>query len=331
MSQILSDKIYNIAFVGLRHPHIFELYNMAESNEKFNVVGAFESDNDSVLIAKDNGVVINYSSFDEVLNDSDVDIIAIGDYFSNRGTLALKSLEHGKHVICDKPLCTSLDELSKIKALSQEKSLCVSCMYTMRYDAITYAAKEAMELIGDVKSVYFGGQHPLNYGTRPSWYFEPGKHGGLFNDLAIHGVDLIYFLCEQRIARINSARTYNAYAIEEPDFKDSGQFMAELTNGAGLIADVSYSVPNSAGFNFDFYWQFYIWGENGVISFSANSKEVLCYVSSQSEPIRITAKTPPANYLDDFYTLLLGGNPILPMTDTFDSTYDALSIENASR
>ena len=42
-------------------------------------------------------------------------------------------------------------------------------MLTLRYEKITAAAKEAMKLIGDVKSVYFGGQHSLLYGSRPKW------------------------------------------------------------------------------------------------------------------------------------------------------------------
>lgn len=80
-----------------------------------------------------------------------------------------------------------------------------------------------------MKNIYFGGQHPLLYNSRPSWYFEDGKYGGLFNDLAIYGIDLIYYICP-----------------------DSGQLMSELTNGAGLIADVSYSVPDTIAYNLPF-------------------------------------------------------------------------------
>ncbi|MEZ4683286.1 MAG: hypothetical protein R2932_54665 [Caldilineaceae bacterium] len=46
-------------------------------------------------------------------------------------------------------------------------------------------------LIGEIHAINFGGQHPLMLDTRAAWYFEPGKHGGTINDIAIHAVDAI--------------------------------------------------------------------------------------------------------------------------------------------
>lgn len=323
-------KKLKIAFAGLRHAHIFDLYKMAEQSEAAEVVGAFEENESACRIALEKGVKITYDTYDELLADASVDTVAIGDYYANRGNLAIKALEHGKNVICDKPMCTSVEELDKIEKLAKEKGLAVSCMFSMRYDAIVAAAKEAIELIGEVKSVYFGGQHPLLFDSRPSWYFEDGKYGGLFNDLAIHGIDLVYYLCGQRIKKLTAARCYNAYATEAPAFPDSGQLMAELTNGAGLIADVSYSVPNAVAYELPFYWQFYIWGERGVISFSANSPSVTCHVADQKEPIIFEKPQVTLDYISDFAALVGGEKVRLPMDEVFKATKDTLTIQKGA-
>ena len=97
--------------------------------------------------------------------------------------------------------------------------------------------------LGEIHAVNFTGQHPLNYGTRPLWYFDRRLHGGTFNDLAIHGLDAVSMITGLSYARTLCARQYNAFAREEPSFPDCAQLMGEYENGAGLIADVSYSAP----------------------------------------------------------------------------------------
>ena len=124
--------------------------------------------------------------------------------------------------------------------------------------------------IGEIKNITFTGQHCLDYGNRPMWYFEKGKHGGTINDIAIHGVDIVRFLTGLGIKNVTAARTWNHFATKEPDFKDCGQFMAELTNGAGLMMDVSYAAPKSCGFKLETYWRFTIWGTKGVIEYKLN-------------------------------------------------------------
>ena len=123
-----------------------------------------------------------------MLEETDCDAIAIGDYYAQRGSLIIQALSHGKHVISDKPLCTSLDELDEIERLAAAKSLKVNCMLDMRDSAPFISVRKLIRqgLIGEVHAITFGGQHPLLLGKRPAWYFEPGKHGGTINDIVIH-------------------------------------------------------------------------------------------------------------------------------------------------
>ncbi len=130
------------------------------------------------------------------MSDKNIDAIAIGNYYGARGRMAIDALKFGKHVISDKPLCTSTEELNEIERLADEKNLKVSLMLDLRYSGNVLAARKVIKegRIGTVNNVYFGGQHPLMYGKRPGWYFEVGKHGGVINDIVIHGIDLICYL-----------------------------------------------------------------------------------------------------------------------------------------
>lgn len=271
------DNMFKIAFAGFRHGHINALYKLAQSNPDVEIVGAYEADADARAAAEaDLGVVFNYDNYDDMLKDKNIDIIAIGDYYAKRGSLAIAALKAGKHVYADKPLCISIKELDEIEALAREKGLKVGCMLDMRYSKFVQPVRKFIQegKLGEIHQIFFGGQHPLLYGTRASWYFEEGKHGGTINDIAIHGIDLIEYLTGLSMKRVIGARCWNAFATEVPSFKDSGQFIIELSNGAGLMADVSYSAPNSSGYSLPYYWRFTIWGTKGVMEFSYNSNEI---------------------------------------------------------
>ena len=122
-------------------------------------------------------------------------------------------------------------------------------------------------ILGEIGCINMTAQHPLLYGSRPMWYFANGMHGGTINDIAIHGVDIVRFITGLGIKNITAARTWNHFAIAEPSFRDCGQFMIELDNGAGFIADVSYAAPASCGFSLETYWRLTFWGTKGVAEY----------------------------------------------------------------
>ena len=324
----------NIAFAGLRHSHVFALYDLAKQNPNFNIVGAYESNGDALKLAAQRAVECNYKTFDELLNDKKVDVVALGGCFGERGEMAIKALNAGKHVIADKPLCTTLKQLKKIKKAAEKSGKKVSCMFTMRFDEPKIsAAKKLFEsgALGEINNVIFGGQHPLQYGRRPMWYFEDGLHGGVINDIAIHAVDILSYAFGLKIKTVNAARCWNKYAKEQPNFKDSGQIMLTAKNGAGIMGDVSYAIPDGVEFGYPNYWRFQIFGTLGVLDFSLAGAESVYYLKGDPTP-HVLEDGETLNYLDDFYNLINGeDNVILTTNEVFNATETTLKIQQLSK
>lgn len=318
-----------IAFAGLRHGHIFALYDMAAGNPLFEITGAFEEDEKTRQAAMSRGVDCRYESYEALLTDPAVDVVALGGCYGDRGGMAVHALRAGKHVIADKPLCTSLSELDEIERVAKERGLKVSCMYTMRFETKIRAVKALVEsgALGQINNVYFGGQHPLQYGRRPMWYFEEGKHGGVINDIAIHGIDVLSYALGLDVERILAARCWNKFAAAQPAFKDSAQLMLTAQNGAGILADVSYAIPDGVEFGLPYYWQFYIWGTKGTLRFSLNEAQSHYYLSGEKEPFLLEEREIDADYLTDFCALVSGGDAVLPMEDVLRATRMTLQIQ----
>lgn len=315
----------NIAFAGFRHGHIYGLYNKALSDENVNIIGCYEENADErKKIEEKKGISFTYKQYEEILNDEQVEAIAIGDYYAKRGRMVIEALKHGKHVICDKPICTSLEELKEIEKLSSEKHLQVCCMLDLRYMPQVEKVKEmiATGVIGKVHIISFTGQHFLNYSKRPKWYFEEGKHGGTINDIAIHGVDLVRYLTGKNLTKINCAKTWNAFAEGSPDFKDCGQFMVDMED-ISVMADVSYAAPKY-GEELPTYWNFCIWGTKGMIQFHAKEKNIRLY-KDHEEIIECSATS--SEYLQDFIDEVQGNETIMNTKDILESQKQTLMIQ----
>lgn len=297
-------EVKKVAFIGLRHGHITSLYQRIKKDPRFEIVAICEEDAKAAADAAAAwDMVATHNDFNAMLNEVDFDILAVGDYYGIRGQRIIAGLKKGKHILGDKPLCTDLQELAEIRQLSKDNGLKIGVMLDFRDYSPVRAAKELIDsgAMGEIHAINFGGQHPLNYGTRPWWYFEDGKHGGTINDIAIHGLDVAEYLTGSKITELTAARTWNAFADKEPKFNDSAQAMFALANGCGCIADVSYAAPTKFSFDSPFYWRFTIWGKNGIAEFCARDKAVHFYDNNSGEIRTI----PPASqklsdYLDIF-------------------------------
>jgi hypothetical protein len=127
------------------------------------------------------------------------------------------------------------------------------------------------------------------------------------------------------ITKIDAARTWNAYANRNPDFKDCAMFMARLENGAGVMADVSYSAP-SAAFTMPSYWEFRIWCDNGMLTFNYKDKTVTVFEEGSDEPEVIRCTPVDCGYLQDLYNEV-STDSLTCTKNVLFSTYTTLQLQ----
>ena len=319
-----------IAFAGFRHSHIFSLYDKVLRHPALELCAVCEEDEAASLLAMRPDIKLTDRDFDEMLRRSGCDIVAIGDYYAKRGSLAIRALKAGKHVIADKPLCTSLAELDEIESLAKSSACRIGCMYELRSSPNFATARELIlnGTLGKITQIQFGGQHPLMRSTRPAWYFEPGKHGGTINDIASHAIDIIPWLTGLEFSSIVAARTWRAFDSGCDCFNDAAQFMLTLSNGCGVLGDVSYSAPDSIGFAMPTYWRFDIWGTDGVVEFKCAEKYLKAYLKSRKDVTMIAQPArAPMDYLESFLRDIAGETADLTTRVVLKSSRQTLEIQ----
>ena len=301
--------------MGFRHEHILDLYRYAAEGggRDYTVVAACEEDEETRK-ALAGRYPIDYGDYRRMLDEVPCDAVAVCDYFGKRGSIAIEALRRGKHVISDKPICTSLDEYHRIQALVAEKGLVLSVMLDVRdkgnYRRLHQLVREGA--IGEVHGVAVSGQHPLLLGVRPAWYFEPGKHGGTINDIAIHAFDTIRWVTGMDFTEITAARSWNAFAKDFPHFHDGGQFLAAMENGCGVLGDVGYFMPDAQGRTIDQYWRMTFYGTLGVVETSWNRNGVMLARRDKTEPeVLPPCDTTPGGYMKSFIREINGDRSAL--------------------
>ena len=323
------------AFIGFRHNHILSLHRLVAEMGEAEIVAACEENVAARAEAVGNGVEMTHPTVDDLLSDARCDVVAIGDYFARRGSLVLQALSAGKHVMVDKPLSTSLDELDQIEGLAKETGLKVGCMLTMRGSAQIIGARELIRggVVGEIHAIAFGGQHPLNRDSRAAWYFEPGKHGGTINDIAVHALDAIPWITGRNFATLNAARCWNALAPDVPHFHDGAQMMLTMDNGCGVLGDVSYFLPSPAGYSLPFYWRMTFFGRCGILETSATAESiVLALEGAEGTELRPLPPEVPGAYLASFIRDIEGGarEDDLDTASVLRATRLALTVQRAA-
>lgn len=324
------------AFMGFRHGHIHALYDLATKRDDVEVVaGCEEHEETRRTLADTSQIKITHCDYAEMLREVDCDIVAVGDYYEKRGRVLIQALKAGKHVIADKPLCIRLSELEEIERLAKSGGLAVGCMLDFRSIGQFRKLRELVLQgeIGEVHAISFNGQHPLCYGTRASWYFEEGKHGGTLNDIGIHAVDYVPWATGLRFTTINAARSWNAAIKEVPLFADGAQVMLTMENGCGVLGDVSYLAPDSFEYSLPQYWRMTFWGSKGMMEAGERIDGVLLYKNGTQDVQRVPpGESRVGGYLEDFLREIRGETEgvELSTSQVIESARISLRIQEAA-
>jgi predicted dehydrogenase len=155
-----------------------------------------------------------YDSVDEVLADAEVDVVHVCTPNHLHADLAGRALEAGKHVVCEKPLATSVEDAARLTELAAATGLCAAVPFAYRFYP---TVREARQRIASGES---GTVHLIHGTYLQDWLLSPdddnwrveadlGGASRAFADIGSHWCDLAEFVTGQRIARL-SARTATA-------------------------------------------------------------------------------------------------------------------------
>ncbi len=152
-----------------------------------------------------------YSSVDELI-DSGLDAVSICTANSTHASLAIKALDKGLDVLCEKPMAMNIEDCEAMVEAAKRNNKILMIGQNQR---LTETHKKARGLvksgaIGDVLSFSLAFAHsgPETWSVDPgkdTWFFDKSKAVmGAMADLGIHKTDLLDFILDDTISAVTA-------------------------------------------------------------------------------------------------------------------------------
>jgi len=140
-----------------------------------------------------------YADFHEMLAAEKPDVVTIGTPHYNHAEIAIAALEAGAHVLCEKVLALSDEQMTSMITTAERLGLTLGGVFQHRHDPVVCVIKDAVEAgtFGRILNAgayihCFRSDDYYNSGDwRGTW---DGEGGGVLINQAIHSVDLMQWL-----------------------------------------------------------------------------------------------------------------------------------------
>jgi len=148
------------------------------------------------VIKKQYPTIRTTANFDDALNDPAVAAVVIATPVQHHYHLAKKALEHGKHVLIEKPMTQSSAEAEELVEISKKKGLVLMVDHTFLY---TGAVRKIKDLIhsGEIGDIQYFDSTRINLGL-----FQPDIN--VLWDLAPHDISILFYLISDRPVSVSA-------------------------------------------------------------------------------------------------------------------------------
>ncbi|UZK66596.1 Gfo/Idh/MocA family protein [Sphingomonas sp. M1-B02] len=184
-----------------------------------------------------NGVKLARSE-GEILDDKSIQLIVAAPIPDLRAPLGIRAMRAGKDYLGDKPAITSLAQLADVRRAVKETGRKFAVMYSERLEvrSAVYAGElVAQGAIGKVIQTVNLAPHRTSAPSRPDWFWDKARYGGILTDIGSHQADQFLFYTRSTSAHVVAAQTGNFHWPDKPKFEDFGDMIVTGNGGTGYI------------------------------------------------------------------------------------------------
>jgi predicted dehydrogenase/threonine dehydrogenase-like Zn-dependent dehydrogenase len=309
----------NIAFIGAGSYAQSNLLPYIPKNDGIRRKGVLtNTGTTSKRVAEKFGFEFCTSNESDIFKNSEVNSVFIATRHDSHGEYVLKSLEAGKHVFVEKPLCLTEEELESILSVyGKSDGLQLMVGFNRRFSPLTTLLKNNI-VEGPMTMIY-----RINAGEIPpdSWIQDRELGGGRIIGEVCHFIDYLTFM--------NGSHPVSVFAQALPDpagLNDTVNIQVGFSNGStGIIAyyaNGSKKVPKE-------YVEVYRAGTTGILQ---DFKKVQIFgKTTQKRKLFAQNKGQKEMMTNFFESLLAGGQPLIPFKDIYYVTKATFAVHESLR
>lgn len=154
-----------------------------------------------------------YGSYEELVSDSEVELIYVASPHSHHYEHAKLCLEHGKHVLLEKAFTVNVSQAEELIALSERKGLLLAEAFWPRYMPTRKMLDDliAQGTIGEVQAVMADFGAPLSHVER---MWNPNLAGGALLDLGVYPINFALQIFQGQVKSIQSDAVMSPQGVD---------------------------------------------------------------------------------------------------------------------
>ena len=218
-------------------------------------------------LAEDSSI-LRYTDYKTMVAEVQPELISIATESGLHAQIALYCIEHGIHVIIEKPMAMSMQDANAIIRLSEEKHVKVSACHQNRFNVAVQEMRKALEKgrFGRLShgSIHVRWNRGHEYYTQAPWRGTWSQDGGALMNQCIHGIDLLRWMLGGDIEEVYGQTRQQFHDYLEAE--DVGMAVVKFKNGTiGTIEGTTNVYPHNLEETL------YVFGENGTVKLGGKS------------------------------------------------------------
>jgi predicted dehydrogenase len=242
-----SSKAIEVAILGGGQMGVNVMGHLRES-ELVRGITVYDPDQERLQKIANEHQVTPAPSLDHVLDNREIPLVFITASNNAHKDLAVKALEAGKAVMCEKPMATNLaDAEAMVEAAERTKGF-LQIGFELRYSHLYTKVREWIDqgLLGEVKNTQCTyltsawGRHNL-------WRADSNASGGMFGEKLSHYVDLVRWWIGEEVEEIYAVSAPNVISYYQ--VHDNFHCTYRFKNGA--VSNLTFMMAPAATFQGD--------------------------------------------------------------------------------
>lgn len=177
-----------------------------------------------------------FTDYREMLKEADIDMVTITAPNYLHAQMTVDIAKAGKHVVCEKPLCMTIEEADLMIETCKQKGVLLAYAEELFYTPKYVKAKEMADQ-GGFGKVYLVKQSEKHFGPHSDWFWDVERSGGgALMDLGCHGIAFCYwFLNRPKVKSVYAQLNTHVHGAKTKG-DDEAICIIEFENGAvGMI------------------------------------------------------------------------------------------------
>ncbi|MBM7570133.1 Gfo/Idh/MocA family protein [Aquibacillus albus] len=225
-----------VGIISFAHGHAYGYAQALTQIEGVEIAGIADDEKDRGQKVAEQFNTTHYVDYHELL-EQPVEAVVITSENSNHYQHVVAAANKGKHILCEKPIASNLEDAKSMIAVCKEHNVILQTAFPVRFNTPIANAKKVIES-GELGNII--AMKGTNRGTNPGgWFVDKAKSGGgAVIDHTVHVVDIMRWYTGAEVKEVY-AEVDNM--ISDYDIDDCGLLTMEFDNNMFATLDCSWS------------------------------------------------------------------------------------------